>query len=114
MRGGRAFGGGTRRRHAPTGGHREASAGIGRRRGVRVTGLSGTGGRRGPTVLRSPGFPVLTWGSASVAAVHGAVRRTGYCMIRKFERRLGNSVLIPVVVSIGCGAPEESSQDPEF
>lgn len=34
-------------------------------------------------------------------------RRTGYCMIAKMNGRHGNSVRIPVVVSIGCRAPEK-------
>ena len=41
------------------------------------------------------------------------VAGTGYCMIRKIRGRVGNSVRIPVVVSIGCRAPEESPEVPE-
>src|SRR5690606_35815320 len=37
---------------------------------------------------------------------------TGYCKIRKIEGQVGNSVLIPVVVSYGCRAPEQSPKRP--
>ncbi|GGV85997.1 hypothetical protein GCM10010294_66080 [Streptomyces griseoloalbus] len=39
--------------------------------------------------------------------------RTGYCMIGKFEGRVGNSVRIPVVVSYGCGHPSRVRQSEE-